>query len=91
MSRPETTIGVVSAPEPVPSVPPSLETQSASYWVIALPFSAGASKVTVMLPSSGRTLGWAGASGAIAAMTTASESSDAGDVPSPLVAVRLHV
>src|SRR4029079_8112823 len=87
--RPSTTIGRLSLVA-VPSTPPSLETQSASYWVIALPLSYGASRARVIEVPSVVASGLAGCSGAAVSMRMSSDGSDAGLSPIALLATTVQ-
>jgi hypothetical protein len=87
--RPVTVIGDAE-PELFPEVPPLLEVHAASYDVIALPLFAGAVNATPICWFPRVTDGAAGASGTVAGIT-ASDATEAGLVPTPLVAVTVHV
>jgi hypothetical protein len=87
--RPVTVIGD-AGPLLLPAVPPLLDVHAAVYDVIALPLPAGAVNVITICSFPRATDGCAGASGTVAG-TTVADASDAGLVPTPLVAVTVHV
>ena len=87
--RPVTVIGEAE-PELFPEVPPLLDVHAAAYDVIALPLFAGAVNATTICWFPRVTDGCAGASEKVAGIT-ASDATDAGLVPTALVAVTVHV
>src|SRR5262245_45550775 len=74
----------------VPSVPPSLDTQSTSYDVIVSPKSSGASKLTHARESPGFTVGGSGVPGIVVGEKS-SDSSRIGPSPRELVANSVHL
>jgi hypothetical protein len=79
-----------AVPEWFPDVPPLLDVHAAAYDVIAAPLFAGAVNVTTICWFPRVTDGCAGASGTVAG-TTVADAAEAGLVPTPLVAVTVHV
>ena len=79
-----------AAPVLVPDAPPLLDVHVAVYEVIASPLSAGTVNATDAVPSPVVTAPIPGGLGTPAG-TIAADAGDAGLVPTPLVAVTLHV